>query len=83
MDLETGLGMFEHRFLGPGTQKGRSGQALGGQVLDFGNLLCEKNAVRGRMGKSLKCPGLRKGYLCPRPKLLLCMPLNQIQLSVP
>lgn len=81
--LETVLEPLEHRFLGPGTREGRPGQALCGEVLCFGNLLCERSVVRGRMGRSFKCPGLRKGSPCPGLKWVLCMPLNQIKLSVP
>lgn len=38
--LEAGLGLFGHRFMGPGTQKGRAGQALSGQILCPEELSC-------------------------------------------
>ena len=63
--LEAGSRLFGHRFLGPGTQKGRAGQALGGQVLCPVDLSCGRDVVRGRIGRSLESPELRVGDDCP------------------
>lgn len=41
--LDPGLVLLEHRVLDPGTQKGRAGQALGGQGLCFVHFLYGSN----------------------------------------